>query len=54
MERMFRGYREERGCCSVNGRTDESDAESAGPVAGGRLEPVKADEAWLNGQVSQD
>ena len=29
MERMFRGYREERGYCSVNGRTDESEAEKA-------------------------
>lgn len=30
MERMFRGYREERGCCSANGWTDESEAENAG------------------------
>ena len=39
MERMFRGYREERGCCSVNGRTGESDAESAGyrPKSGGNV-----------------
>lgn len=30
MERMFRGYRGERGYCSVNGPTDKSEAEKTG------------------------
>ena len=45
MERMFRGYREERGCCSVNGRTDESEAENAGYCSESGEDAARQEEA---------